>query len=51
MGWSAARSVDVADIFISYTSNDREWAFWIGYELEALGHVPHIHEWFPAATT
>jgi tetratricopeptide (TPR) repeat protein len=35
----------VADIFISYTSNDREWAFWIGYELEALGHVPHIHEW------
>jgi tetratricopeptide (TPR) repeat protein len=37
--------VDVADIFISYTSDDREWAFWIGHELEALGHVPHIHEW------
>jgi tetratricopeptide (TPR) repeat protein len=37
--------VDVADIFISYTSDDRGWAFWIGHELEALGHVPHIHEW------
>jgi hypothetical protein len=37
--------VDVADIFISYTSNDRGWAFWIGHELEAIGHVPHIHEW------
>jgi hypothetical protein len=37
--------VDVADIFISYTSSDREWAFWIGHELEALGHVPRIHEW------
>src|SRR5215470_5327549 len=44
-GWSVARSVDVADIFVSYTSSDREWAFWIGFELEALGHVPHIHEW------
>jgi TIR domain len=37
--------VDVADIFISYTSSDRDWAFWIGHELEALGHVPRIHEW------
>jgi hypothetical protein len=44
-GWSVARSVDVADIFVSYTSSDRHWAFWIGHELEALGHVPHIHEW------
>jgi tetratricopeptide (TPR) repeat protein len=35
----------VADIFVSYTSNDREWAFWIGRELEALGHVPRIHDW------
>jgi len=35
----------VADIFVSYTSSDRHWAFWIGHELEALGHVPHIHEW------
>jgi hypothetical protein len=35
----------VADIFISYTSSDRDWAFWIAKELEALGHTPHIHEW------
>jgi tetratricopeptide (TPR) repeat protein len=35
----------VADIFVSYTSSDKDWAFWIGQELEALGHVPHIHEW------
>jgi tetratricopeptide (TPR) repeat protein len=35
----------MADIFVSYTSSDRDWAFWIGKELEALGHVPHIHEW------
>jgi hypothetical protein len=35
----------LADIFISYTSSDRDWAFWIAKELEALGHTPHIHEW------
>jgi uncharacterized protein YjbI with pentapeptide repeats len=35
----------VADIFISYTSSDRDWAFWIGQELQKLGDVPHIHEW------
>jgi hypothetical protein len=35
----------LADIFVSYTSSDRHWAFWIGHELEALGHVPHIDEW------
>jgi tetratricopeptide (TPR) repeat protein len=35
----------VADIFVSYTGSDRDWAFWIGNELRALGHVPHIHEW------
>ena len=35
----------MADIFVSYTSSDREWAFWIGQELEKLGHVPHLHEW------
>src|SRR5262249_25459715 len=35
----------MADIFVSYTSSDRDWAFWIGQELEALGRVPHIHEW------
>jgi TIR domain len=35
----------MADIFVRYTSSDKDWAFWIGQELEALGHVPHIHEW------
>ena len=32
-------------IFVSYTSNDRDWAHWIAKELEALGHVAHVHEW------
>ncbi len=35
----------MADFFISYTSTDRDWAHWIGKELEALCHTPHIHEW------
>ena len=35
----------MVDIFVSYTSSDRDWAFWIGKELEKLGHTPHIHEW------
>src|SRR3954471_23634573 len=35
----------MADFFVSYTSSDRDWAFWIAKELEALGHTPHIHEW------
>jgi tetratricopeptide (TPR) repeat protein len=35
----------VADIFVSYTSKDREWAFWIGQELEKLGHVARIDAW------
>ena len=35
----------MADIFVSYTSSDRDWAFWIGQELEKLGHTAHIHEW------
>jgi len=35
----------MADIFISYTAADRDWAFWIAKELDALGHIPHVHEW------
>ena len=35
----------MADIFVSYTSKDRDWAFWIGQELLNLGHTPHVHEW------
>jgi tetratricopeptide (TPR) repeat protein len=37
--------VDVADIFVSYTSQDRRWAEWIGQELEKLGHVARIDAW------
>jgi hypothetical protein len=40
--WGKAR---VADVFISYTSSDRDWAFWIANELKALGHTPHVQEW------
>ena len=39
------RAAAVADIFVSYTSSDRHWAHWIAKELEALGHVVHVHEW------
>jgi hypothetical protein len=35
----------MADIFISYTSSDRDWAMWIAAELKALGDTPHVHEW------
>jgi hypothetical protein len=35
----------VADIFVSYTSSNRDWAFWIGQELLRLGHTAHLHEW------
>jgi tetratricopeptide (TPR) repeat protein len=35
----------MADIFISYTSADSEWAEWIAQQLEKLGHVPHVHDW------
>jgi TIR domain len=42
---SPASGAGVADIFVSYTSDDRDWAFWIGKELLNLGHTPHIHEW------
>jgi tetratricopeptide (TPR) repeat protein len=35
----------MADIFVSYTSSDRDWAFWIAMALKKLGHRAHIHEW------
>ncbi|HTZ68079.1 MAG TPA: toll/interleukin-1 receptor domain-containing protein [Roseiarcus sp.] len=35
----------MADIFVSYTSTDKDWAFWIGQQLETLGHSPHVHDW------
>ncbi|MCI0599606.1 MAG: toll/interleukin-1 receptor domain-containing protein [Beijerinckiaceae bacterium] len=42
---AGTRAAGMADIFVSYTSSDKIWAFWIGHELLALGHVPRIHEW------
>jgi hypothetical protein len=44
-GARGARAVGMADIFVSYTSSDRDWAFWIAKELQTLGHAPHVHEW------
>ena len=35
----------MADIFVSYTSHDKQWAEWIGQRLIELGHVPHLHDW------
>jgi hypothetical protein len=35
----------MADIFVSYTSSDKDWAEWIGHELIRLGHEPHLHDW------
>jgi len=35
----------VADIFISYTSSDSQWAHCIANELRELGHTPHVYEW------
>jgi tetratricopeptide (TPR) repeat protein len=35
----------LADIFVSYTSSDREWAHWVALELQRLGHVARVHEW------
>jgi tetratricopeptide (TPR) repeat protein len=35
----------LADIFLSYTSTDVDWAFWLAKELEAVGHTAHVHEW------
>jgi hypothetical protein len=34
----------MAVVFVSYTSSDSKWAFWIGQQLEALGHTPHDWE-------
>ena len=35
----------MAEIFVSYTSSDSQWAQWIATDLRALGHTPHVHEW------
>ncbi len=35
----------MADFLISYTVNDRDWAYRIDAELKALGHQPHLQKW------
>jgi hypothetical protein len=32
-------------IFVSYTSSDKEWAQWIGWQLRLAGHEPFVHDW------
>jgi tetratricopeptide (TPR) repeat protein len=32
-------------IIVSYTSSDRAWAQWIGWQLQEAGHEPFIHDW------
>ncbi len=39
------RESHMADIFVSYTSSDKDWAEWIGHELIRLGYEPHLHDW------
>ena len=39
----------MAEFFVSYTSKDRNWAFWIGQQLERLQHVARLHDWEIAA--
>jgi tetratricopeptide (TPR) repeat protein len=36
-------------IFVSYTSSDKDWAHWIGWNLREAGHEPFVHEWEIAA--
>ncbi len=35
----------MADIFVSFTKSDQQWAHWIAQELTALNHEPHVHDW------
>jgi hypothetical protein len=35
----------VADIFVSFTKSDQQWAHWIAQELKALHHEAHVHDW------
>ena len=50
--WGAGRRGEaLADIFISYTSNDRQWAFWIADELKAFGTCPCPRWELPGAAT
>ena len=35
----------MADIFISFTKSDHQWAHWIAQELTALHHEPRVYDW------
>ena len=35
----------MADIFVSFTKSDQQWAHWIAQETTALHHEPHVHDW------
>ena len=35
----------MASFFVSYTGDDRDWAEWIAWELEAAGHAAIIQAW------
>jgi len=35
----------VADIFVSFTKSDQQWAHWIAQELTSLHHEPHVYDW------
>jgi hypothetical protein len=32
-------------IFVSYTSDDKKWAFWIALAIETLGYKVFVHDW------
>jgi hypothetical protein len=32
----------MADIFVSHTSGDRDWALWVAKKLVVLGHTSHV---------
>lgn len=38
-------SGDAVDFFVSYVAQDRAWAEWIAWELEAAGHRVRIEAW------
>ena len=33
------------DLFVSYRSNDRQWAEWIGWQLEVSGVSVYLDRW------
>ena len=35
----------MAEIFVSYTSQDKAWAEWIAWTLNSAGHVARLHNW------